>query len=177
MAFSDKAAMSSGALNSRTILALEGYEALQARLNLVAPKIQEKLFKKAVKPSLSAMMSAAKANVRGISSKAGTGLVRSSIARKISIRTSGRAGSRYKTIGKLAVFYGKSAKERGKEDYATLAHLIEYGFKLTHYFGKRIKSRRIMARPFMRPAFEAHKSQAEQSFVDAVVEGCEELGI
>jgi hypothetical protein len=182
MAFLSKSAMSSGGLNIRTQLEQAGYTELQARLRNVAPKVQQRLFKSAVKPALSKMQADAKSRVLSLAVTVPTNKVRRAIANKIAIRTSGRMGSRFKTLGKLAVFYGRSATERPKElrspaQQATLAHLIEYGFKLTHLFGRRIRTRRIPEKPFMRPAFEKNKASAEAAFVDAVRAGCEEAGI
>ena len=167
--------ISSEALNVRTIATLTGDKELQAKLLGIAPRMQERVFKRAVKPSLANMQRTARANVMALPVTEPTGLVRKAIASKIQVRTKGRMGSRYKTIGRLAVFYGQSATQRAKtlktpNLRATLAHLIEFGFRLTHVFGFRVRPRKIPAKPFMRPAFETHQSQAEATFVRVVKE-------
>lgn len=140
--------------------------------------VTEAVFVRAIKPSLADMMAAAKANVMGISSKSGGSTkTREAIASRISIKLQRAKGSRYYSKGRLAVFYGKPRSEapkvtkNGKQPLwarASLAHLIEYGYKLTHYFGRRIKGQRIHERPFMRPAFERHRSKAEARFLAIV---------
>ena len=167
--------VSSPALNGR----LTGDKELQAKMAGLAPRIQQKIFLRAIKPSLQIMMNAAKANVMAVPVENPTGLVRKAIASKIQIQVKGRQGSKYKTIGKLGVFYGESGRGRDKAKkptknlQASLAHLIEFGFKLTYYFGWKIRPQNIEARPFMTPAFKAHKAQAEASFLAAIQEGCE----
>ena len=174
--------ISDRALNVRAIASLTGDKELERKLVGLAPRMQERVFKKAVKPALDKMRQAARSNVMALSVKEPTGQVRKAIASKIQVRTKGRKGSRYKTLGRLAVFYGQSATQRGKvlktpSLRATLAHLIEFGFRLTHVFGFKVRARRIPAKPFMRPAFEEHRSQAEATFVRVVKEQINAEGV
>lgn len=174
--------VSDKALNVRAIASMTGDRQLEAKLKGLAPRIQERLFKRAVKPSLESMRQAARSNVLSLPVKEPTGRIRRAIASKIMVRLKGRKGSRYKTIGRLAVFYGQSATQRTKQLKtaplrATLAHLIEFGFKLTHVFGFKVATKHIAAKPFMRPAFEDHRAQAEDTFVRVVKQGIEAEGI
>lgn len=142
--------------------------------------VSEAIFVRAIKPSLAEMMAAAKANIMGVSSKSGGSTkTRDAIASRISIKLQRAKGSRYYSKGRLAVFYGKPRSEAPRATKgsktplwvrASLAHLIEYGYKLTYYFGRKIKPRRIAERPFMRPAFNKHKSRAEARFLAIVRE-------
>ena len=161
---------------------MTGDKELQALMKTIAPKMQQKIFVQAIKPALEIMRQRAIANVNQLSVNIPTNKVRSAIASKIKIIMKGRQGSKYKTIGKLAVFYGVSGKERkgavtSKGLMASLAHLIEFGFKLTHYFGWKIKAQKIPANPFMRPAFDSQKSQAEAKFLSVIREAVETAGL
>lgn len=173
--------VSTGEVNTRLTAKVFGDAELIKKLEGLQPRIHERLFKKAVKPALTGMMKDAKARVRALPVKVATNQVRKAIANKITIRMKGRSGSRYKTRGRLAVFYGQSAKQRTSTDTpnlrATLAHLIEYGFRLTHLFGRKIRPRRIPAKPFMTPAFENNKASAEAAFVKAVRDQIREEGL
>lgn len=170
--------VSSPSLNVR----MTGDKELQALMKTIAPKMQQKIFLKAIKPALEVMKQRSISNVNQLTVKDPTNKVRKAIASKIKIIMKGRQGSGYKTIGKLAVFYGVSGKERkgavtSKGLMASLAHLIEYGFKLTHYFGMRINTKKIPANPFMRPAFDSQKSQAEAKFLSVIREAVEQAGL
>lgn len=172
-----KSTISTPQFNAR----LTGDVELQKKMQGIAPRIQQKLFKRAIKPALEKMKGAAKSNVLALTVDNPTNKVRKAIASKIEVRLKGRGGSKYKTIGKLAVFYGESGKGRDKNPktkamQASLAHLIEFGFKLTYYFGWKIRPRLIPAKPFMKPAFEQNKSQAEATFLQVIRDGCEQEG-
>jgi HK97 gp10 family phage protein len=174
--------VSVGQVNVRGIASLTGDKELETRLKGIAPRMQERVFKRAVKPALERMMKSAKANVLALSVQEPTNTVRKSIASRIMVRVKGRMGSRYKTIGRLAVFYGQSARQRpkqlrGAKLQATLAHLLEFGFRLTHVFGLKVRPRKIEAKPFMRPAFESNRSQAEATFVSVVKQQIEAEGV
>ena len=173
--------MSTGEVNARLTATVWGDAELIKKLDGIQPRMHERLFKRAVKPALTNMMKDAKSRVRALPVKVASNQVRKAIANKISIRVKGRSGSRYKTRGRLAVFYGQSAKQRTKTDSpnlrATLAHLIEYGFRLTHVFGRAVRARRIPEKPFMRPAFEQNKASAEAAFLKAVRDQIREEGI
>ena len=146
-----------------------------ANMKTLRKSMQEAIFVRAIKPALADMMKAAKANVMGVPSRSGgTTRTRSAIASRISIKLQRAKGSRYYSKGRLAVFYGKPRGSAPKQAVGTtpplwvrasLAHLIEYGYKLTQVFGRKIRNRRIPERPFMRPAFERNKSKAEQRFM------------
>lgn len=156
-----------------------GTRELQAHMETIEPRVREAIFKRAIKPALVAMQSDAKNNALAVPVLNATGRVRSAIASHIKIITKGKSGSRYKTIGRLAVFYGVSGKERASQSslsrglLASLAHLIEYGYTLRYYFGKPIRPRAIEPRPFLRPAFKANQAAAEQMFLSAVYDACE----
>jgi hypothetical protein len=152
-----------------------GTERVQQEMAGVAKRVQEAMFVRAVKPSLEIIQKAAKQNVLGVPSKTGgTTRTREAIASRTSIKLQRARGSRYFSRGRLAVFYGRPRgtapkQEPGKQQplwvRASLAHLIEYGFRLTHFFGRKIRTRRIAERPFMRPAFEANRAAAERRFL------------
>ena len=170
--------VSSPTLNVR----MTGDKELRSLMQNIAPKMQQKIFMKAIKPALETMRQKAIANVSQLSVKEPTTKVRKAIASKIKIIMKGRQGSKYKTKGKLAVFYGVSGKERkgaitDKGLMASLAHLIEFGFKLTHYFGYKMGTKKIPANPFMRPAFDSQKSQAEAKFLSVIREAVEQAGL
>lgn len=170
--------VSSPQFNARLI----GDKELQLKMQGIAPRLQEKLFKRAIKPALAAMKSSAKANVLAVEVDKPTNQVRKAIASKIDVKMKGRVGSRYKTIGRLAVFYGESGKGRARNPkskamMASLAHLIEFGFKLSYYFGWKITPQLIHARPFMKPAFNKHRAQAEATFLQVIRDGCEQEGV
>jgi HK97 gp10 family phage protein len=173
--------VSTGEVSTRLTAQVLGDAELIRKLEGLQPRMHERLFKKAVRPALTGMMKDAKQRVRSLPVKVATNQVRKAIAAKIMIRTKGRSGSRYKTRGRLAVFYGQSAKQRTGTDTpnlrATLAHLIEYGFRLTHLFGRKIRPRKIEAKPFMTPAFKDNKDSAEALFVKAVRDQIREEGI
>jgi len=143
-----------------------------------AKSVQEQVFIRAVQPALKDMAEAAKRNVKATSSvSAGSTRTRAAIASRISIKLQRAKGSRYFSKGRLAVYYGKPRGDAPKQEVgkspplwvrASLAHLIEYGFKLTHFFGRKVRSRRIAERPFMRPAFEKHKKAAEAKFLAVI---------
>lgn len=157
-----------------------GTERVQANMATFAKSVQEAMFVRAVKPSLEIIQRAAKQNVMGVSSKAaGTTRTREAIASRTSIKLQRSRGSRYFSKGRLAVFYGRPRGSAPKQEAgktpplwvrASLAHLIEYGFKLTHFFGRKIKTRRIPERPFMRPAFEDNRAAAERRFLTVLRE-------
>jgi hypothetical protein len=163
-----------------------GIKELDKKMQEIAPKMQQRIFKSAIKPSLEKMESAAKENVMRLSVSEPEGLARKGIASKIGIRMIGRKGSKYSTIGRLAVFYGRSATQRAKflrspVEKATLAHLFEFGFRLTHWFGiprskLGLASKRIGPRPFMTPAFEDNKDEAEDTFLRVIALAVEEQG-
>lgn len=147
-------------------------------MNALAKRIQEQVFIRAVQPALKDMAESAKRNVMGVSSTSGgTTRTRAAIASRISIKLQRAKGSRYFSKGRLAVFYGKPRGNAPKQEIgkpqplwvrASLAHLIEYGFKLTHFFGRKVRAQRIPERPFMRPAFEKHKKSAEAKFLTVI---------
>lgn len=157
-----------------------GTERVQSNMAAFAKSVQEAMFVRAVKPSLEIIQRAAKQNVMGVSSKAGGSTrTREAIASRTSIKLQRSKGSRYYSKGRLAVFYGRPRGAAPKEVpgkapplwvRASLAHLIEYGFKLTHFFGRKIKARRIPERPFMRPAFEDNRAAAERRFLTTLRE-------
>jgi HK97 gp10 family phage protein len=176
--------ISVGRLRAREQVKVYGLAELEEKMKDLAPRVHQKIFKRAVRPSLEGMMAAAKINVMAVPVLHPEHKVRKAIAGKIQIRMKGAVGSRYKTIGSLAVFYGKSATGRAKRLNsdslrATLAHLIEFGFNLTHYFGRfrptlGLKVKKILPRPFMRPAFEDNKSAAEATFLREIHAAIEE---
>lgn len=88
----------------------------------------------------------AKAGVMATPSAAGgrTG-ARREIARNIDVKKQ-RMRQHPAVRARVAVWYKNNGRER-------VAHLLEYGFRLTHYFGTPIRSRKIPDKPFMRPAF------------------------
>ena len=147
-------------------------------MNALAKRIQEQVFIRAVQPALKDMAESAKRNVMGVSSTSGgTTRTRAAIASRISIKLQRAKGSRYFSKGRLAVFYGKPRGNAPKQEVgkpqplwvrASLAHLIEYGFKLTHFFGRKVRAQRSPERPFMRPAFEKHKKSAEAKFLTVI---------
>ena len=165
---------------SATSVKVTGSERVQASMANFAKRTQEAMFVRAVKPSLEIIQRAAKQNVMGVSSKAaGTTRTREAIASRTSIKLQRSRGSRYFSKGRLAVFYGRPRGSAPKQEpgktpplwvRASLAHLIEYGFKLTHFFGRKIKTRRIPERPFMRPAFEDNRAAAERRFLTVLRE-------
>ena len=159
---------------------ITGTERVQSNMAAFAKSVQEAMFVRAVKPSLEIIQRAAKQNVMGVTSKAGGSTrTREAIASRTSIKLQRSKGSRYFSKGRLAVFYGRPRGTAPKQDpgkatplwvRASVAHLIEYGFKLTHFFGRKIKARRVPERPFMRPAFEDNRAAAERRFLSALRE-------
>lgn len=147
-------------------------------MSAFAKRVQEQVFIRAVQPALKDMADAAKRNVMATSSvSAGSTRTRAAIASRISIKLQRAKGSRYFSKGRLAVFYGKPRGNAPKQEVgkpqplwvrASLAHLIEYGFKLTHFFGRKVRAQRIAERPFMRPAFDKHKKSAEAKFLSVI---------
>jgi len=140
---------------------------------------QNEILANAVKPALAKIGDAAKSNVMALST---TGRhhrgVRSSIAAKTSTKIKSMSKSRGTFSGRLAVWYGQPRKNFDSKaakmtqgQMASLAHLIEYGYTLTHYFGRRISPRKIAARPFMRPAFEQNVGEAQEMFKQAFLRG------
>lgn len=155
-----------------------GTERVQENMSRFAKRTQEAMFVRAIQPSLSIIQEAAKRNLSAVPSKSGGSTrTKEAIASRLSIKLQRAQGSRYFSKGRLAVFYGKPRttapkQEAGKQPplwvRASLAHLIEYGYTLTHLFGRKIKARRIAERPFMRPAFEANKAKAERTFLSVL---------
>lgn len=174
--------IASKAFNAR----VTGIEALDKKMREIAPKVQEKIFKSAIKPSLKTMEDAAKRNVLAIPVSDPEYKARKSIAAKIGVNITGRKGSKYSTIGRLAVFYGQSATARpaflrSPAEKATLAHLFEFGFRLTHFFGiprsrLGLSMKKIPARQFMTPAFEDNKDAAEAMFLSVIEDAIESQG-
>lgn len=152
-----------------------GTERVQENMARFAKRTQEALFVRAIQPSLQIIQEAAKRNLAAVPSKSGGSTrTKDAIASRLSIKLQRAQGSRYFSKGRLAVFYGRPRgaaprQEAGKPQplwvRASLAHLIEYGYKLTHYFGRKVRARRIPERPFMRPAFESNKAAAERKFL------------
>ena len=104
--------ISVGRLRAREQVKVYGLAELEEKMKDLAPRVHQKIFKRAVRPSLEGMMAAAKINVMAVPVLHPEHKVRKAIAGKIQIRMKGAVGSRYKTIGSLAVFYGKSATGR-----------------------------------------------------------------
>jgi len=156
---------------------ISGTEETKARLGQIEKAAQERIFKYAVRPALNLIGQEAKLNALQIRT---TGIyhrgVRSAIASRIYPRFQRMRGSRYYNRGVLAVWYGRSRRESQQMDQgvtvsripdwslASLAHLFEFGYRLVAVFGRRIRPRQIAARPFMKPALEAKRSQAEAMF-------------
>ena len=151
-----------------------GGKAVNARMNSLKKSVQEAVFVRAVQPSLKLIAQDAKQGVQGLSSiSGGSTRTLSAIASRISIKLTRSRGSRYVSKGSVAVFYGRPRKDAPKQEVnklpplwarASLAHLIEYGFRLTHFFGRKTRARNVSERPFMRPAFERNQSKAERLF-------------
>lgn len=149
-----------------------------ANMKTLRKSMHEAIFVRAIKPALADMMKSAKQNVLGVPSRSGgTTRTRQAIASRVSIKLQRSKGSRYYSKGRLAVFYGKPRGNAPKQKVgesqplwvrASLAHLIEYGYKLTHFFGRKVRTKRIPERPFMRPAFERNKAKAESLFLRVV---------
>lgn len=156
---------------------ISGTEETKTRLGQIEKSAQERIFKQAVKPALNLIGQQAKQNVMTLRT---TGQyhrgVRSAIASRIYSKFQRMRGSRYYNRGVLAVWYGRSRRESQQMDQgvvvsrvpdwslASLAHLFEFGYRLVAVFGRRIRPREIAARPFMEPALEAKRSQAEAMF-------------
>lgn len=162
--------MASGAYSIK----ITGSKEAASAMNSLAKRVQEQIFIRAVQPSLKLIVASAKSNVVALQSKEGgeTG-VRAAIASRTAIKLQRSKGSRYFSRGKVAVFYGRARKGVPKQragtrlpmwGKASLAHLLEFGYNLTHYFGRKIRARRIAPRPFMKPAFETNKQEAESLF-------------
>jgi hypothetical protein len=159
-------------------VSVSGTKQVSENMSRFAKRTQEALFVRAVQPSLQIIQEAAKRNLSAIPSKSGGSTrTKDAIASRLSIKLQRSRGSRYFSKGRLAVFYGRPRGSRPKQEAgkpqplwvrASLAHLIEYGFKLTHFFGRKVKARRIPERPFMRPAFEANKAAAERRFLSVL---------
>jgi len=157
---------------------VSGSDRLQKNMTRFAKSVQESLFVRAISPSLRIIQDAAKHNLAGVPSKSGgTTRTKQAIASRLSIKLQRAKGSRYFSKGRLAVFYGRPRgsapkQEEGKAQplwvRASLAHLIEYGFRLTHFYGRKVRARNISERPFMRPAFENNKSKAEHLFLSVL---------
>jgi hypothetical protein len=155
-----------------------GTERVQENMARFAKRTQEALFVRAIQPSLKIIQEAARRNLAAVPSKSGGSTrTKEAIASRLSIKLQRAQGSRYFSKGRLAVFYGRPRgaaprQEAGKAQplwvRASLAHLIEYGYKLTHFFGRKIRARRIPERPFMRPAFESNKAAAERKFLSVL---------
>jgi len=150
-----------------------------ANLRGIRMSVQNRILTGAVKPSLDMIGAAAKSNVMALST---TGRhhrgVRSAIAAKTSTKIQKMSKSRSFFQGRLAVWYGQprksfdsKAKKPSAGQMASLAHLIEFGYDLTHYFGRKISPRRIAARPFMRPAFKQNVGKAQALFKEAFMQG------
>jgi hypothetical protein len=155
-----------------------GTERVQTNLKRFAKDVQQEMFIRAVKPSLEIIQDSAKRNLNAVPSKSGGSTrTKEAIASRISIKLLRQRSSAWFSRGRLAVWYGKPRGTRPPDKArktpplwvrASLAHLIEYGFRLTHFFGKKVRAQRIAERPFMRPAFEANKSKAERLFLSAL---------
>ena len=106
-----------------------------------------------VQEAVDTLISLARKNALSTPSKAsGRTGARKQIARAIDVRWTALKNAP-EVIGRVGVFYAKGSGR------ARIAHLIEYGFRLTHYFGTKISSRKIPEKPFMRPAFNKVKAQ------------------
>lgn len=157
---------------------VSGTQRVQANMNRFAKNVQEAMFVRAVRPALELVQADAKANLAGIPSKSGGSTrTRDAIASKMNIKLKRASGSRYYSKGTLAVFYGRPrASEPQKKPgklaplwaRASLAHLIEYGFYLTHFMGQRIRPIAIAGREFMSQAFESKRVAAERKFVQVL---------
>jgi hypothetical protein len=156
---------------------VSGTEETKAAMGKIGKAAQERIFKEAVRPALNLIGQQAKSNAIsiGTTGKYHAG-VRRAIASRIYPRFQRMKGSRYYNRGVLAVWYGRSRREAAAMDagqavsrvpdwsLASLAHLFEFGYRLTHYYGRKIRPRRIPARPFMAPALEDKRAQAESMF-------------
>lgn len=155
-----------------------GTERVQENLKRFAKDTQQRMFIRAVKPSLEVIQEAAKRNLSAVPSKSGGSTrTKEAIASRISIKLLRQRGSPWFSRGRLAVWYGRPRGTRPPDKAnktpplwvrASLAHLIEYGFRLTHFFGRKTRAQRIPERPFMRPAFERNKAKAENMFLSAL---------
>ena len=159
---------------------MTGDKELIELMSKLPAKFQQRLVKEAILPALESVKNKAISNVMGLSVNAPTDRLRKAIASKIKVEivTSGV----HKTKGKVAVFYGVSGRERKGELkdrglLASVAHLIEYGFKLTYYFGFRIPAQRIPAQPFMQPAFDSERAHANAVFMSVLRDSVETAGL
>ena len=161
--------MSYGWLDATVI----GDKEIHAKLSRLGWTAQTNLLKSAVVPSLKKMQNSAQRNIRSISVHKPTKKVRRSIASNIQIKTTNKRGL---VVGRLAVWYSASRRaSEGVVSEASLSHLFEFGFRLTHYFGRKIAPKLIPAKPFMTPAFQSNKSNAEQAFVRAITTAVQEI--
>lgn len=147
------------------------------RMEKIEKEAQERIFKQAVRPALNLIGQQAKLNAIQIhtTGKYHQG-VRKAIASRIYPKFMRMRGSRYYNRGVLAVWYGRSRREAAAIDrgeavprqpdwsLASLAHLFEFGYRLTHFMGRRIRPRRIGPRPFMSTALEEKRAEAESMF-------------
>jgi len=150
---------------------IQGWNDVISRLRGFRLSTQNKILERAVKPALQMIVQAAQENVLSLST---TGRyhrgLRSAIASKTSVKITKASKSRGWFTGRAAVWYGEPRRSlTGKGNLlpaglASTAHLIEYGYNLTHYFGRKIAPRRIQARPFMRPAYNQERGPAEERF-------------
>lgn len=158
---------------------LPNWEAAIESMKGIRISVQNKILTNAVQPALGRIAEAAKRNVMALGT---TGQhhrgVRDAIKSRISVKIDKMSKKRSWFRGRAAVWYGspraqlKTRREsKSKAEMASLAHLFEFGYDLTHFFGYRIKTRRIQARPFMHPAFTANRGAAQAMFRQAVADG------
>jgi hypothetical protein len=158
---------------------VEGVDELISALNALPGRAQTNLYRRAIRPALTAVAKEAKALVHNIpvnsgletSESKGDGSIRDDIARAIKVKV----GIKLKkgVYGSVAVRYPKRAKGQNKlGNKASLAHIIEFGFtlKVAFYGRKRKQPVEIEGSEFMTSAFERISPRARRLFQSAMQE-------
>jgi hypothetical protein len=158
---------------------VEGLDELIATLNALPGRAQTNLYRRAIRPALTAVAKEAKALVHNVPVTSGQetkeskadGSIRDDIAKAIKVKV----GIKLKkgVYGSVAVRYPKRAKgQNSPGNKASLAHLIEFGFTLkVAFYGKpRKQPIAIEGAEFMTSAFERIAPRAQRLFQSAMQE-------
>ena len=127
---------------------VEGLKDLEKSLLKLGAKLGGKTLRSAVSDTLKPIQKTAKELVAQDS-----GLLKRSIRRRARISRTGRGG-RTAVVGAVSAGSGGKSKNRKGEKVrrAFYAHMIEFGTK------------RSVAKPFMRPAYDQHKTSIPKNF-------------
>lgn len=160
--------------SSLSLMTLEGDAELLQALREIGPAVERKVVARALRKGAKPIVTAARQYCR--QQTKGTGLL---------ARSLGTVERRYPHSGTLMMMVG-SRRQPQYKGRANISHLIEFGHRIA--VGRRLMRREVCqllglpvsegsgfvaARPFLRPAFEAHKVESLAIISDEIAIGLE----